>query len=105
LPNSDGKLFKALIDELSQGNSLIIHNNTGDINGNFNCDFSTTLGDFLDSNSKYGLTPIEDDIAIAYGFRNFGGHKIEDQSIIHQRFDEILQRVFDVLFYVVEKLY
>jgi hypothetical protein len=51
------------------------------------------------------LQPIEEDLAITYGFRNFGAHKVEDQPVVYQNFDEISMRILNALFFSVEKLY
>ena len=49
--------------------------------------------------------PIEEDLATIYGFRNFGAHKVEDQPVVYQNFDEISRRILNALFFSVEKLY
>ncbi len=40
-----------------------------------------------------------------YGFRNFGAHKVEDQPVVYQNFDEISRRILNALFFSIEKLY
>jgi hypothetical protein len=71
-------------------------------------DFQSTLDDLINSrpifkNNK--LQPIEEDIAIIYGFRNSAAHKIRDRPFIHENFGNIINRVFNVFFFAIEKLY
>jgi hypothetical protein len=84
-------------------------NKLGKINQDFQADFPKTLGELLSSNYAYedGTTPlpIEADLAIAYGFRNFGAHKIEDQPVVYQNFADIVQRILNTLFFAVEELF
>ena len=54
---------------------------------------------------KPKLQAIEEDIAIIYGFRNSAAHKIRDRPYIHGNFNEIVDRLFNVFFLAVEKLY
>jgi hypothetical protein len=80
-----------------------------ELNDAFKGDFSNALQRLLLSQYHFEdgttLQPIEEDLAITYGFRNFGAHKIEAQPIIYQNFDKISGVILNVLFYSVEKLY
>lgn len=51
------------------------------------------------------LNLAETDVALAYGLRNLGAHRIESLPIIYQRFEDISQRIMNVLFLAVECLY
>jgi len=80
-----------------------------ELNSAFNNDFSNMLQNLLSSQYQFqdGTTPqpIEEDLAITYGFRNFGAHKVEGQPVVYQNFDEISRRILNALFFSVEKLY
>jgi len=80
-----------------------------ELNGAFKNNFSNTLQKLLSSQYQFqDVTtpqPIEEDLAITYGFRNFGAHKVEDQPVVYQNFDEISRRILNALFFSVEKLY
>lgn len=70
-------------------------------------DFHQTLDYLLNSQPvfKPKLQAIEEDISIIYGFRNSAVHKIRDRPYIHGNFNEIVNRLFNVFFLTVEKLY
>jgi len=73
-----------------------------------NKDLQSVLIDLLNSkpifkNSK--LKEIENDIGIVYALRNPAAHKICDRPFIHQNFKQIVDRLFNVFYLVVEKLY
>jgi hypothetical protein len=82
---------------------------TKELNNAFNNNFSDTLNNLLNSRFKYQDSttpqPIEEDLAVAYGFRNFGAHKIEDQPMVYKTFNEISNRILNSLFFSIEKLY
>jgi len=77
----------------------------------FGIAFDETLQSLLDSQYRFchdpniRAQPIEEDMMIALGLRNFGAHRIEDQPIIYQNFKEIAQRILNALFFAVENLY
>jgi hypothetical protein len=108
--------MRNLLTQMSKELSLNLHrgskgskdNNFGKLNIDFK-DFSKTLKELLSSQYHFQdgatLQPIEEDLAITYGFRNFGAHKIEDQPVIYKKFDEISGRILNALFFSVEKLY
>lgn len=81
----------------------------GELNDAFKNNFSNTLQKLLNSQYQFQdgttLQPIEEDLAITYGFRNFGAHKVEDQPVVYQNFNEISRRILNALFFSVEKLY
>ena len=99
-----------LLEKLSAKSSLSLNEDKlMQINVSFKDNFSATLQSLLESRYEFrdSTAPqqIEMDLAIAYGFRNFGAHKIEHQSIIYNNFEEISQRIINTLFFSVEKLY
>jgi len=76
------------------------------LNDNFNENFSGTLSNLLES--KYAhlkLSPIEEDLAIAYGMRNFAAHKLKSEPVLYERMGELSQRLLNALFFSIEKLY
>jgi hypothetical protein len=83
--------------------------NIGQINASFKTNFSRTLEDLLRSQYTVGsgsnLNFVEEDLAITYGFRNFGAHKIENQPVIYQNLQAIVQRCLNAIFFVIESLY
>lgn len=83
--------------------------NIGQINTAFKTHFSKTLGDLLRSQYTFGsgliLRPIEEDLAITYGLRNFGAHNIEKQPLIYQNLQGIVKRCLYAIFFAVESLY
>jgi len=44
-------------------------------------------------------------LALAYGFRNFGAHRVEGFPVVYQNFEEITQRLMNVLFLALEYLF
>ena len=68
-----------------------------------------TLKELLSSQYRFqdgpALQSIEEDLAITYGFRNFGAHEIENQPVVYNNFDEISRRILNTLFFSIEKLY
>lgn len=106
---SEWKFFDHL-KFLSSKSSLRLDNEKlSEVGNAFKNNFSSTLQSFLSSQYRFqdGTMPksIEEDLAITYGFRNFGAHKIEAQPIIYRNFKEISQRILNALFFSAEKLY
>jgi hypothetical protein len=79
------------------------------INVSFKTNFSRTLENLLSSQytlaSGLKLNPIEEDLAITYGVRNFGAHKIENQPVIYQNLQTIVERCLNAIFFTIESLY
>jgi hypothetical protein len=107
-----------LLIQLSNQLSLNLHKgsggsgdkNLGKLNTDFKGDnFGKTLEQLLSSQYRFqdgtALQSIEEDLAITYGFRNFGAHEIENQPVVYENFDEISKRILNALFFSVEKLY
>lgn len=109
--NLKQQTIKPLLEFLSSNSSLNLHKNDNlkNLNIDFGNDFSKTVQELIMSQHKFQdgstLQPIEEDLAISYGFRNFGAHKVEDQPVVYQNFDEISMRILNALFFSVEKLY
>ena len=102
--------FSQNLIHLSSRSSLELDSGkVGEINSRFGLNFQNTLADLLDSEFAFadGTTPIPiaRDLAIAYGFRNFGAHRVEDQSIVCERFQDISQRILNSMFFTIETLH
>jgi len=85
--------------------SLTVGSRIGKLNADFDADFAGTLSNILDSKYTLTLSKIEEDLAIAYGIRNFAAHKVENQPVLYQRMGELSQRLLNALFFSIEKLY
>jgi hypothetical protein len=79
------------------------------LNSAFQKDIASTLKDILEGKFRFqdgsDLSGLERDLAIAYGLRNYGAHNVTSIPIVWQRFIEIRQSLFNVLFFAVEVLY
>lgn len=51
------------------------------------------------------LAGIEADIALAYGFRNLGAHRLIGLAFVYDNFEVLIQRIMNVLFLAIERLY
>jgi len=91
----------------SPSTASLSFNRTGlnTINNDFNSDFGRTMYDILLGRYHLSLSSIENDFAVAYGIRNFGAHRIENQPVVYNRMGELVQRIFNTLFFTVERLY
>ncbi|MGB2728941.1 MAG: hypothetical protein WBD09_10795 [Halobacteriota archaeon] len=108
--NSTQWKFLDHLKVLSSKSSLSLDDQKiGELNGTFKNNFSGALQSLLSSQYHFqdgtAPQPIEEDLAITYGFRNFGAHKIEDQPVIYQNINEISGRILNALFFSIEKLY
>jgi hypothetical protein len=76
------------------------------INSFQDTDFERIINELIDQNLVYpdGIKPskLECDIGIAYRLRNYSAHKIGSFPIILERYEEIRQSVFNVLFLALE---
>lgn len=76
------------------------------INSMKDADFEKTFNDLLDQNFVYpdGVKPSrpECDLGVAYCLRNYSAHNIGSFPIIRQRYGDIRQSVFNVLFLAIE---
>jgi hypothetical protein len=77
------------------------------INGMFTRDFQGTFEKLMNSQPlfKSRFSATEEDIAISYGFRNSAAHKIKNRGYIHAMFNDIVNRIFYLFFFAIEKLY
>lgn len=87
----------------------ISHPQLTEINIAFNNDFPSTVGKLLSGKFAFEggqvLSESGIDLSLAYGFRNFGAHKVEGFPIVYQNFEEIAQRLMNVLFLALEYLF
>jgi hypothetical protein len=77
------------------------------INGKFDGKaFDSTLANILDGkftlSNGTGLSKIQSDIAVAYGLRNHGAHRVLAIPTICDRFRDVEQAIFNVLFAAVD---
>lgn len=79
------------------------------LNGVFQNDFDGTLKSILNGSFQFNdgsnLSKAGADLAVTYGIRNHGAHKVTSVSTIYLQFKEIRQRLFNTLFFAVELLY
>lgn len=110
-PNPQDNVFSMHATFLSNaaGLGLTQQNIQGEINLAFSNDFNRTLTDILGGAFRFQngstLTGLAGDLAIAYGLRNYGAHKLFAAPAVQQRFEQIRQSLFNVLFITVETLY
>jgi hypothetical protein len=78
------------------------------VNPAFQNDIEATLTDLLDGGYRFQdgtrPSPMAVDLAIAYGLRNYGAHNVSSVPTVWQRFLDIRQSLFNVLFLAVEVL-
>lgn len=79
------------------------------LNSAFRQDFMNVTSTLIAGTWKFGdglaLSEAEVDMALAYGLRNLSAHRIESFPVIYEKFNDISQRVMNVLFLVAETLY
>jgi hypothetical protein len=85
----------------------IINNEVKFCSDEFGSSFSTTMTSILQNNHSILRTklPIESDLVISLGIRNHSAHKLQDQPVVYQHWEDLAQRVLNVLFFTVEKTY
>lgn len=75
----------------------------------FNADFAGTLSKLLDGTfvlqDGSNVTGSAADLAIAYGIRNYGAHHVSSTDTIRDRYKEVRQALFNVLFASVDAFY
>ncbi|MHA1381077.1 MAG: hypothetical protein ACTSRG_22140 [Candidatus Helarchaeota archaeon] len=102
------KHFEKLINRtkilLRETNSLMPKDEIGVINNDFPIKLNELLTSIFRFSNGYTPTRLEEDILIFYGLRNFSAHRIEIQEIIFNNFDEIVQRILNALFFIIEKI-
>jgi hypothetical protein len=98
-----------LVEYLSKESNLIIDiSKLREIGNRASNDLQSKLIDLMNSRLmfKYSkLEEIENDIGIMYALRNPATHKIRDRPFLHQNFKQIVDRLFNVFFLAIEKLY
>lgn len=85
--------------------SFNVGNKIGKLRDDFHDDFSGTIYNLLKRRYSVALSDIENDFAITYGVRNFGAHKIENQSCLYNNMPKLAQKILNSLFYTVDKIY
>ena len=76
------------------------------LNNDFNNNFSRTMYSLLSGTySAFPMDDIETDFAITYGIRNRGAHKLENQSVLYNRTEQLAQSILNTLFFTVQNLY
>lgn len=98
---------------VDQGTYLLSHAGhalpqLGELNPEFNNNFGPCMTDALNGNlaiNKRVLDRLQCDVAIAYGPRNRGAHKIESESVIWNNFDRIQRAVFRMFCATIDYLY
>jgi transcription antitermination factor NusG len=77
------------------------------INERANTDLEAVILDLLKAklfkNGK--LKQIENDIGIVYTLRNSAAHRIRDRPFVYENFQQITDRLFNIFFLTIEKLY
>lgn len=104
-PPNQSIFFSNRIDFLSQKAGINLDSaKLRSIRKDLDSDFVGTLVKL--QNSKYALANgIEEDLVIAYAFRNFAAHSIESLKLLYEKFEAIFQRILNALFFSVELLY
>jgi len=97
------------MEYLSEESNLTMDlNKLKEINNRANNNLQSVIMDLLNSKPSFKtskLKEIENDIMIVYALRNSAAHKIRDRPFIYQNFNSIVDRLFNVFFLAVEKLY
>lgn len=93
----------------SQTGTSLDSNKLGEINQDRQVAFQSTIQRLLTGSYHFkdgsAPSPIEEDIGVAYCFRNFGAHTIDEYPVITQNFENISKRILFTLFLSVEVLY
>jgi hypothetical protein len=94
----------------NQANLGITQQQLGEeINGSFKGSYDIVLNGILNNdfvlNNGVQVTGLKKDLSITYGIRNRGAHNISKSYAVRNRFNELLQSIFNTLFLVVETLY
>jgi transcription antitermination factor NusG len=77
------------------------------INERANTDLEAVILDLLKAKlfKNRKLKQIENDIGIVYTLRNSAAHRIRDRPFIYENFQQITDRLFNIFFLTIEKLY
>jgi len=93
---------------LDRAGIVMTNNQLGNINrqfGNFDPTLQAALNGSLEEPAGTRLTRLECDVALAYGVRNRGGHNTGSTPTIWNRFEEVRNALFRVLFATIDYLY
>jgi hypothetical protein len=103
------RMIELLSDFCAPRGLILDQNKLTEVNSAFTLDFEATVDEILHHAFSFkdgtSLMPIEEGIALAYGFRNHGAHKVGTLATLFGKFDVVAQNIWNVLFYVVEKEY
>ena len=85
-------------------NSPILNLNTEDFNKNF----PPILENIFNNTYKIrdmSLDNLERCILVAYGFRNYGAHKLKESTLVTKNFNEIIQDIINVILFAIQTGY
>ena len=103
----DMTFFDQALHLLARGGHPLGGPQLGKINGQFNANFNQAIQEALDGTItlKTGtLDRLQCDVALAYGIRNYGAHYTGTSAAVYNRFPEVEQTLFRVLFTSIEFL-
>lgn len=100
------RFYSDKIKHLISRTSLTLTNDeVGTVSREFDS-FGSTMSAILSGTYHIiSKTPIEADLMVSLGIRNHGAHELENQPIMYQNWDDLSQRVLNVLFFTVEKIF
>ena len=110
-PTLKDQRFPVVVNYLASFTSLkLTQDMVQQFNEPFQNNFSNTLSSIITSAIPPNMpqiipASIEEDLIVVYGFRNLGAHRIENLPIINTYFREIIARIFNIVFFVVDRLY
>lgn len=73
--------------------------------GNFSQTLQRILDNIFQFNDQSKASGLSADLLVSYGARNFGAHNVSANPIVRQRYLDIQQSLFNVLFLATETLY
>ena len=98
-------LFDSVKNLSNKYKSTSLINNLQNSNDFNTANFMKTLNELLNGTyqiNDLNLDEIEKDILISFGFRNFGAHKIEENKLIVNNFENIIKSIINSIFLSIE---
>ena len=98
-------LFNSVKSFASRYKNTTIIKNLTDSNDFNTANFMKTLNELLNGTyqiNNLNLDEIEKDVLISFGFRNFGAHKIEENKLIINNFENIIKSIVNSIFLAIE---